>query len=146
MTEDSYIEIYNKALDILSRREHSQKELSDKLLKKFSNQDLIEQSIQKLEDNCLVNDERFSEHYVAARKRKGFGPKKISYELVSKGVEKSIASKAIFESGEWKELAHQVFNKKFNEGVAVDFKLKAKQKNFLINRGFSFTEIESVFN
>lgn len=110
MTEDSYIEVYNKALDILSRREHSQKELSDKLLKKFSNQDLIEQSIQKLEDNCLVNDERFSEHYVAARKRKGFGPKKISYELVSKGVEKSIASKAIFESGEWKELAHQVFS------------------------------------
>ena len=146
MTEDSYIEIYNKALDILSRREHSQKELSDKLLKKFSNQDLIEQSIRKLEVNCLVNDERFSEHYVAARKRKGFGPKKISYELVSKGVEKSIASKAIFESGEWKELAHQVFNKKFKEGVAVDFKLKAKQKNFLINRGFSFTEIESVFN
>nr|MDA7554790.1 recombination regulator RecX [Gammaproteobacteria bacterium] len=146
MTEDSYIEIYNKALDILSRREHSQKELSDKLLKKFSNQDLIEQSIQKLEDNCLVNDERFSEHYVAARKRKGFGPKKISYELVSKGVEKSIVSKAIFESGEWKELARQVFNKKFKEGVAVDFKLKNKQKNFLINRGFSFTEIESVFN
>ena len=146
MTEDSYIEVYNKALDILSRREHSQKELSDKLLKKFSNQDLIEQSIQKLEDNCLVNDERFSEHYVAARKRKGFGPKKISYELVSKGVEKSIASKAIYKSGEWKELAHQVFNKKFKEGVAVDFKLKTKQKNFLINRGFSFAEIESVFN
>ena len=107
---------------------------------------MIELTIQKLEDNNLMNDARFSEHYVAARKRKGFGPKKISYELLSKGVESFIANDAISESGEWKELAHQVFNKKFRDGVSVDFKLKAKQKNFLINRGFSFTEIESVFN
>ena len=140
------VEIYNKSLDILSRREHSKKEILDKLSKKFSNLDLIELTIQKLEDNNLINDARFSEHYVAARKRKGFGPKKISYELLSKGVESFIANEAILESGEWEELAHQVFNKKFRDGVSVDFKLKAKQKNFLINRGFSFTEIESVFN
>ena len=140
------VEIYNKSLDILSRREHSKKEILDKLSKKFSNLDLIELTIQKLEDNNLINDARFSEHYVAARKRKGFGPKKISYELLSKGVESFIANEAISESGEWEELAHQVFNKKFRDGVSVDFKLKAKQKNFLINIGFSFTEIESVFN
>ena len=143
---EEHVEIYNKSLDILSRREHSKKEILDKLSKKFSNSDLIELTIQKLEDNNLINDARFSEHYVAARKRKGFGPKKISYELLSKGVESFIANDAISESGKWKELAHQVFNKKFRDGVSVDFKLKAKQKNFLINRGFSFTEIESVFN
>ena len=95
------VEIYNKSLDILSRREHSKKEILDKLSKKFSNLDLIELTIQKLEDNNLINDARFSEHYVAARKRKGFGPKKISYELLSKGVESFIANEAISESGEW---------------------------------------------
>ena len=35
MNDDAFKIIYNKALDILSRREHSKKELSDKLLKKF---------------------------------------------------------------------------------------------------------------
>ena len=140
------VEIYNKSLDILSRREHSKKEILDKLSKKFSNLDLIELTIQKLEDNNLINDARFSEHYVAARKRKEFGPKKISYELLSKGVESFIANEAISEAGEWEELAHEVFNKKFRDGMSVDYKLKAKKKNFLINRGFSFTEIESVFN
>jgi len=35
MTEEIISDIYNKALDIISRREHSEKELENKLLKKF---------------------------------------------------------------------------------------------------------------
>ena len=42
MNDDAYKTIYNKALDILSRREHSKKELTDKLLKKFDVPELIE--------------------------------------------------------------------------------------------------------
>ena len=113
---------------------NSKKEILDKLSKKFSNLDLIELTIQKLEDNNLINDARFSEHYVAARKRKGFGPKKISYELLSKGVESFIANEAISESGEWEELAHQVFNKKFRDGGSVDFKLYIDPSNYTSSR------------
>ena len=37
--------IYNKALDILSRREHSSKELTQKLIKKFDNETLILEAV-----------------------------------------------------------------------------------------------------
>jgi len=146
MPQDNFSDIYNKALDILSRREHSKKEVFQKLKSKFSELDLINDVISKLLDNNLIDDKRFAEHYVAARKRKGFGSKKIGYELMTKGIDESISTLVINESGDWDSLASNVFHKKFKSGISDDFKIKAKQKNFLINRGFSFEEIESVFN
>ena len=76
MTEDLYKDIYNKALDIISRREHSSKEVIEKLARKFTSEDLINSTIEKLISNNLINDTRFAEMYVRSRKKKGFGPKK----------------------------------------------------------------------
>lgn len=146
MNDDAYKAIYNKALDIISRREHSQKELSDKLIKKFNIPELVDSVIHGLLEKNLLNDYRYSESYVVARKRKGFGPKKIGYELVSRGVNENIVSEVIGAEGGWNEAALKAFNKKFKAGIAEDFKEQNKQKVFLQNRGFSFQEIDSVFN
>ena len=146
MNDDAYKAIYNKALDIISRREHSQKELSDKLIKEFNIPELVDSVIHGLLEKDLLNDYRYSESYVVARKRKGFGPKKIGYELVSKGVNENIASEVIDAEGGWNEAALKAFNKKFKAGISEDFKEQNKQKVFLQNRGFSFQEIDSVFN
>ena len=146
MNDDAYKAIYNKALDIISRREHSQKELSDKLIKEFNIPVLVDSVIHGLLEKDLLNDYRYSESYVVARKRKGFGPKKIGYELVSRGVNENIASEVIGAEGGWNEAALKAFKKKFKAGIAEDFKEQNKQKVFLQNRGFSFQEIDSVFN
>ena len=146
MNDDAYKAIYNKALDIISRREHSQKELSNKLIKKFNIPELVDSVIDGLLEKNLLNDYRYSESYVVARKRKGFGPKKIVYELVSRGVNENTASEVIDAEGGWNEAALKAFNKKFKAGIGEDFKEQNKQKAFLQNRGFSFQEIDSVFN
>ena len=146
MNDDAYKAIYNKALDIISRREHSQKELSDKLITKFNIPELVDSVIHGLLEKNLLNDYRYSESYVVARKRKGFGPKKIGYELVSRGVNEITASEVIDAEGGWRDAALQAFNKKYKAGISKDFKEQNKQKVFLQNRGFSFEEIDSVFN
>ena len=145
MTNETFSDIYNKALDLLSRREHSQKEVKLKLQKKFNNSEEIDDVIIKLLANNIINDTRFTEHYINSRKRRGFGPKKISYELVSKGINESIIDSVLCNTDDWKELARKEFNKKYKDGPSDDFKIRSKQKNFLLNRGFSFEEIESVF-
>ena len=145
MNDDTYKAIYNKALDIISRREHSQKELSDKLITKFNIPELVDSVIHGLLEKNLLNDYRYSESYVVARKRKGFGPKKIGYELVSRGVNETTASEVIDAEGGWNEADLKAFNKKFKAGIGEDFKEQNKQKAFLQNRGFSFEEIDSVF-
>ena len=146
MNDDAYKAIYNKALDIISRREHSKKELTDKLIKKFDIPELVDSVIYGLLEKNLLNDYRYSESYVVARKRKGFGPKKIGYELVSRGVNENTASEVIDAEGGWNDAALKAFNKKFKAGIGKDFKEQNKQKIFLQNRGFSFEEIDSVFN
>ena len=146
MTEEIISDIYNKALDIISRREHSEKELENKLLKKFDSTELIYLVIEKLKANNLVNNNRYAEMYVRIRKRKGFGPKRIGYELSTRGISSSVSSEVLDEVGGWKEAAIEVFNKKYKDGVADDFKSKSKQKVFMQNRGFSFQEIDSVFS
>ena len=145
MSEEQHTSIYNKALDLLSRREHSKKELSDKLLIRFDDKEIIDSVINKLNSNNLINDYRFAELYVMSRKRKGFGPKKIAFELLSKGINESVSKEIISNEGGWNQVAKKVFTKKFKEGPCQEPKLKLKQKSFLQNRGFTFREIESVF-
>ena len=145
MNDDAFKVVYNKALDIISRREHSQKELTGKLLNKFSEEEIVNSVINNLVKKNLLNDTRYSEAYVVSRKRKGFGPKKIMYELIARGVIENIAYEAIENEGGWKDAALKAFNKKFKKGKSMDFKELNKQKTFLQNRGFSFEEIDSVF-
>tara|TARA_X000000368_G_scaffold345963_1_gene285215 strand:- start:411 stop:863 length:453 start_codon:yes stop_codon:yes gene_type:complete len=145
MSDELFNLIYNKALDLLSRREHSKREIKDKLLKRFDENDQINQVIEKLVLNNLVNNLRFAELYVISRKRKGFGPKKIAYELFTKGISESISQEIIKNEGKWADSAKKVFMKKFKNGPSDNLKESIKQKSFLQNRGFSFKEIESVF-
>jgi regulatory protein len=146
MTDGIFSLIYNKALDIISRREHSEKEIREKLYKKFNDHKVSELVITSLIEKGLVNDHRFAEMYIIARKRKGFGPKKIAYELLAKGVSDDISSQALNEEGGWRIAALNAFNKKYKNGIADNFKEMNKQKIFLQNRGFTFEEIDSVFS
>ena len=145
MSDDIFNAVYNKALDLLSRREHSSKEIREKLILRFDDKVIINTVITKLEKNNLINDTRFAEAYVSSRKRKGFGPQKITFELLSKGVSESVANRIIDEEGGWKRAAKLAFTKKFKNGLSSDVKNSLKQKSFLKNRGFGFKEIESVF-
>jgi regulatory protein len=145
MPDDQFNIIYNKSLDLLSRREHSRKEIKEKLLLRYENTEQINIVLEKLVSNNLINDSRFAEAYVLNRKRKGFGPKKIIFELISKGVKESIANEVVEIEGGWIEAARSAFKKKYKDDQNIETKEKLKQKTFLQNRGFGFKEIESVF-
>ena len=138
--------VYNKALDLLSRREHSRKELYIKLTKRFDCKDEINLTLDQLEENNLLCDSRFTEEYVHSRRRKGFGPVKISMELEKKGVKDSLISGEIDKFNDWDKLAELSFKKRFPDGASKNFKELQKQKNFLTNKGFSFYQIESVLD
>ena len=145
MTSETFALIYNKALDLVSRREHSCYELIQKLNKRFpETMPIIEDVVQKLVTNNILNDERFAEMYLNSRARKGFGPKKIEMELNSKKVDSSFIVSAIAEYDSWAENAENELLKKFKGVKPNDFNSKMKQKQFLFNRGFSSQIIEHI--
>ena len=145
MTSETFALIYNKALDLVSRREHSCYELIQKLNKRFpETMPVIEDVVQKLVTNNILNDERFAEMYLNSRARKGFGPKKIEMELNSKKIDSSVIANAIAEYDSWAENAENELLKKFKGIKPNDFNSKMKQKQFLFNRGFSTQIIEQI--
>ena len=62
------------AMNWLSRREHSQLELRDKLAKRDVPADVIDATVIALVADGLLSDDRFAEAFVASRVRKGQGP------------------------------------------------------------------------
>ena len=145
MTSETFALIYNKALDLVSRREHSCYELIQKLNKRFpETMPVIEDVVKKLVTNNILNDERFAEMYLNSRARKGFGPKKIEMELHSKKIDSLFIATAIAEYDNWAENAENELLKKFKGIKPNDFNSKMKQKQFLFNRGFSTQIIEQI--
>ena len=145
MTSETFAVVYNKALDLVSRREHSRHELMQKLNKRFpETMPIIEEALDKLVLNNILDDERFVEMYLNARARKGFGPKKIEMELYSKKVDSMFVTNAIEAYDGWMENAENELRKKFKGIKPTDYKSKMKQKQFLFNRGFSTQIIEQI--
>ena len=145
MTSEAFTVVYNKALDLASRREHSRHELMYKLNKRFPETiPIIEEVLDKLALNNILNDERFAEMYLNSRARKGFGPKKIEMELYSKKVDSLLVGNAIEAYESWTENAENQLKKKFKGVKPTDYQSKMKQKQFLFNRGFSSEIIEQI--
>jgi regulatory protein len=145
MSTEAFIIVYNKALDLVSRREHSRHELMQKLDKRYPNTTpIIEDVLDKLEINKILDDERFAEMYLNSRARKGFGPKKIEMELHSKKVDSFFISNAVEAYESWLENAQRVLKKKFKDQKPTDYQSKMKQKQFLFTRGFSSPIIDKI--
>ena len=139
--EPDFATIYNKSLDLLSRREHSVFELTQKLKKRYGSSNLIDDVIIRLQESNLLDDQRFAEAYIKVRARKGFGPRRIDAELQQRKVSEAIITQELSMIENWNELALLAFKKKFSN-FQKDTKEILKAKSFLQNRGFSFEQIE----
>ena len=72
-------------MDFLSRREHSSKEIYQKMSRRVESIEMLMEVIDGLEQDGLLSDERFAESYFQSRKRRGFGPLRIKNELIQRG-------------------------------------------------------------
>jgi regulatory protein len=140
-------EIKEFCLRLLARREHSQKELLNKLLVKGLAKDEILAVIEELALQGWQNDLRYAESYTRHRIQKGYGPIFITYELRKNGVDavnlEDIVQKA---AGSWMELLEQVYTKKYGHDLLLDRNEWAKRSRFLMQRGFPGTMISALFD
>ena len=130
-----------RAIQILTPREHSVHELRLKLLKRNIEHDKIEAIIAYLIELNYLSDERFAEAYVAERIRKGDGPLKIRSNLQKRGVDRSFVERFVSSDDDiWIERASDVLNKRFlpndNEESRLHIAEWKKRRNLLMNRGF----------
>ena len=128
-------------MDFLSRREHSKKELFNKLFKRVNDLELLNQEIDRLANEGLQSDERFSETYIRSKTQAGYGPIKIKMELAQRGISNNFLDKKFSELEiNWEKEINDLLLKKFPK-TKYNFKeekTKVKAINFLQRRGFDF--------
>ncbi len=140
-------EIEEVCLRLLARREHSQKELLNKLaLRGFDRDDAL-LVIAALAEQGWQDDLRYAENYARFRIQKGYGAIRVRHELKQKGIAAfdldSIVKK---EAGSWMALLEQVYRKKYSHDTVLDRNEWAKRSRFLLHRGFSGAMIGALFD
>jgi regulatory protein len=130
------------AMNFLAMREHSVKELEQKLEKKLFCAEDVAVVIAKLTLDGLQSDRRFAEAFVDMRHRQGKGPLLIELELKARGVSSEEISRHLcIRDDIWNHAARDVAIKKFGTLELHNLKEKAKKTRFLTMRGFSQTNI-----
>jgi regulatory protein len=131
----------------LARREHSRRELQDKLSKKGCDAALAAEVVNKLESERLVSDDRFMESLIRARRNRGYGPLRIQKELREKGVApEAIANWLDVTSREWIDDIRRVQRKKFGGRIPKSYAERARQARFLQYRGFTYDQIQQLLD
>ncbi len=121
---------------MLTRREHSQAELRQKLAELGGEPEIIEAIINELSSQQWQDDRRFTEVFVRSYARKGQGELSIRQELKQRGVDAELITEILAEH-DWFALAKSTRERKFGEAIPQDRKEQARQLRFLQYRGFS---------
>jgi regulatory protein len=133
-------------LGLLARRDHSQKELLEKLaLRGFDKDDALP-VLDELAEQGWQDDLRYAENYARFRIQKGYGPIRVSHELRQNGIAGfDLDGIAQQEAGGWMALLERVYSKKYSDDTVPDRNEWAKRSRFLLHRGFSGGMIGALF-
>lgn len=157
--------LLDRAVRLLSQRDHSEAELRRKLGKQpggqrafsqdflaadFGTPDISSAELEQVIDYCRqkdwLNDNRFASVYVSGRSKKGYGEQKIRMELMQKGIDREIIDAAFAEAAiDQSAQAQAVAWKKFGQPLPTERLEKIKVQRFLLSRGFSIAEIQSIY-
>ena len=138
-------DIRKKILDLLSRREHSKYELVLKLKRRVDSSDKLLKEIDKLSDQNLQSDERFSESYIRSRYNSGFGPSRIKYDLSKRRVAESIINDAFRDIDlNWLEKLKKENIKKYGNENPKNMQELSKRTKFFVQRGFDQEMIRKI--
>ncbi len=133
----------NAMMDILARRNHTEKEMRDKLNGKFSSEEIdlaIEFGKTKGWFAASAADLQSRSEEMAARlKSKGKGQLYINQVLEEKGL-----APVKMDSEQELEKARELVENKFSDVENMDSKEKAKVGRFLVSRGFDIEIIRKV--
>jgi regulatory protein len=133
-----------RALQLLTRRDHSRAELRAKLAGHAESADELEAVLDRLQGERLLSDQRFASQRVVARAGR-YGNTRLRQELRQKGVGDDEIAAALPEGGDESARCRAVWARKFGE-LPHSAEERARQMRFLQYRGFSGEAIRRVLS
>lgn len=139
------VDCRSKALELIGRRPHFRLELEHKLTTRGFDRDEIEVTLAELDERGWIDDPGNAQDLVqGALTRKGFGPRRMLFELHKRGVEPELAEEVVrevfSEPGAELERARQVASRAASGRAGEPDRLA----RFLDRKGFSRAVIVQI--
>lgn len=134
-----------RALGLLTRREHSRKELTRKLTARGVDAGEVEAAVARLAGEGWQDDTRFAESLVRNRAGSGYGPRHIRAELGTHGLDgEAIAAAMDTFEGDWQDIARDLVRRRFGDAGPRDLAQRRKAADLLMRRGFDGDSIRAA--
>ena len=138
-------------MNLLQKRDYTEKQLRDKLSDGMYPQDCIDTAIDYVKSYRYVDDERYAEDYINYQ-MSGRSRNRIIMDLMNKGISKDIILNKLeelhSESGDENEIIQirQLLIKKKYDAQTIDHKEKQKLIAFLMRRGYDISTIKKAMD
>jgi len=137
-------EARGRALKVLSRREHSARELTSKLTHDGLDRSLATELVGELGESGWQSDTRYAGLVTRSRISQGYGPLRIRAELSARGVDDAVIRTTIEDAGaDWADIVGRIYARRYS-GPPTSAKEKASRYRFLAARGFTSDQIRAV--
>ncbi len=136
----------DKAMWLISYRDHAKKELIEKVSKDSSKEAAIK-AVERLEELGLIDDEKFAKRYAhELLSVKHISPTGAIRKLIEKGIDRELANDVVDEINcDIDENIKAVIDKKYAKNL-FDEKGKRRCVNGLMRLGYSYSDIKSALN
>lgn len=143
--DSDYKRAKSRALWYLSRGDHSEKALYDKLVSGGFSEEASAAAVERMRELDLIDDERYARRLAEYMSASGISRREIYYKLTNKGIPSSVAKEVIEEdnsdeSQKIKKLIETKYSKKLETEEGVQKVFAALQR-----KGFSFSDIKDAF-
>lgn len=139
-------ELKKSALNLLSRRDYSEAQLSQKLRLKGAEPEQLAEVISWCKTQQYLDESRFLSMLVRNRARQGYGYNYLLQECRAQKISAEQLNNCINTLAiDWWALASAAYQKKYGDSPLTDYKEKTKRMAFLQRRGFNAEQIKAVF-
>ena len=143
-TDDERIRAKRRALYILAQRDHSAKELYDKLIKNYP-PELCTLTVETMRDFGYLDEEKYARKLFKSYMNKGWGKSKIRFELKRRGLPEGLIAlcEEEYDDEDYIEEITELINKKYiNKLDFSDYSSVQRVTAALARRGFSYDDIK----
>ena len=137
----------SRALRFLTYRARTVKELETYLQQKEFAAGIVTSVIAEMKDYGYIDDYKFARDYINYRKSRGYGIKRIQYELKLKGIERDCIEELVADNYDREEELNKIrdmLRKRLPDDGIIDQRWVARQAGFLARRGFQENLIMNV--
>lgn len=141
--ESQFGKNYTRALELISRRPRSLREMSDYARRKKWEEDMKEKVLTRLTEKGYIDDRKFAQFWLNSRvgSKKPISKRKLTAELLQKGVEKNIIDSVLQHYSEEEEYSALLLLVEKKKNKYSDTK---KFTAFLVSKGYGFDMVKKA--